>query len=474
MFGPLLLGFGWLSLKQAQDALLAGRLDDARRILESPCVRHHRRGWEVLHQVAEAFVLRGEKKNQKNDPTGAWSDLLKAEQLGLDDASTAGLRQSLTALGLREIRLLLEAGEAARAVEAVAQMRDRRATPPELDALDEAAKAFVAAADQADRGEFSLAIETMHRVQRLVPGAAKAVERTLFALHERHARFKELLPGLHEAGRARRWQEVVRVAEELLGVAPLHAEAKNLRGRAWKAIEPPTVIVARQAVDDEKEADANAVQKPAAEQQPAHAEQDALKSFYLWIDGVGGYLVCLGNRVTLGQATPESTVDVPLMADVSRLHAALVRDSEGYLLHALRPVRVNGKVVEKSLLRNSDRLTLGDCCQLHFRVPAPVSASARLDLYSGHRPRLAVDAVLLMADTLILGPGQQVHVQMPDVTQSIVLFRHKEGVGIRSSAAFAINGQSAQQRGVLKPGDHVASEEFSLTLESVGSAVGRP
>ena len=54
---------------------------------------------------------------------------------------------------------------------------------------------------------------------------------------------------------------------------------------------------------------------------------------------MGGYLVCLGNRVTLGQATPDARVDVPLYADVSRHHATVTRDSEGYLLEGLRPER---------------------------------------------------------------------------------------------------------------------------------------
>ena len=38
----------------------------------------------------------------------------------------------------------------------------------------------------------------------------------------------------------------------------------------------------------------------------------------LWIDGVGGYLLCLSHRVTLGQSLSESPVDIALIADVSR------------------------------------------------------------------------------------------------------------------------------------------------------------
>src|SRR2546423_1369100 len=102
-------------------------------------------------------------------------------------------------------------------------------------------------------------------------------------------------------------------------------------------------------------------------------------AFYLWIDGVGGYLVLLNHRISLGLATPGATVDVPLVADVSREHAFVTRDPEGYLLHALRPARVNGRSIEKALLHHGDRVTLGNCCQLQFLQPVPISTSARLD-----------------------------------------------------------------------------------------------
>src|SRR5205823_4572175 len=125
-------------------------------------------------------------------------------------------------------------------------------------------------------------------------------------------------------------------------------------------------------------------------------------------------------------------VDIPLFADVSRVHAAVIRDSEGgYVLEATRPLMVNGKAVERTLLHNSDRITMGTSCQLQFRQPVPVSASARLDLVSGHRLPLTVDGVLLMADNLVLGPGPQAHVLVPDLKKAVVLVRHRDGLGLK-------------------------------------------
>lgn len=185
----------------------------------------------------------------------------------------------------------------------------------------------------------------------------------------------------------------------------------------------------------------------------------------LWIDGVGGYLLCLSHRVTLGQ-TP---VDIALIADVSRQHATIQRDPEGYFLEALRKVQVNGTATDKALMRNGDRITLGNSCQLQFWQPVPVSTSARLDMVSGHRFAEPVDAVILMADTLVIGPETQSHVQVPDMTQPLILFRNKNGLAARWSGNMLIGGKTYQERGPLEPGATLTTEQVSLTLEKKGN-----
>jgi tetratricopeptide (TPR) repeat protein len=455
-----MLGFGWLTLRQAQEAVRNGRLDDAQRLLAQPGVKGHKRTWEVLRELARAFAERGLDHLRRGDSAAAWADLLRAEQTGVADPAAADLRQALTRLGLAEVRALLAAGEPARAAEAVALLRDRVARSPELEPLEEAAKTWLQVRELADRGDFPQAVQGLERVQRLWSGVNGTADRALLDLRDRHRRFGERLGALHAAAGAERWREVLQLSEEVLGLAPQHAEARALRTKAWKAVEPPTLIseVSRKPVV--------AQQAPQASSEGSGAAPD---KFHLWIDGVGGYLVCLGNRVTMGQATPEATVDVALFADVSRLHATLTRDGEGYLLQALRPVLVNGRPADRALLKDGARFTLGGYCQLKFRQPVPVSASARLDLVSGHRLRLAVDGVLLMADTLVLGPGTQSHVQIPDLKQPVVLFRQKGGLGIRTQAALKINGHSTAGRAALEPGANVVGEDFSLTLEAVAA-----
>jgi hypothetical protein len=449
-----MLGLGWLAIRQAQEALKKGRLEEAHRLLCQSAAQGHKRSWELLDQVIRGFVERGERHLRRDDPEAAWHDLLQAEQLAQDNRDAERLRQALVKQGLAEVRALLKAGEPSRAAEVAGRLRERSVRQPELLLLDEAARGWLRARDEAGRGEISQALQALARAQKLLPGGAEPLEQFRAELETRQDQLAQLVGQLHEASEAGRWREVLELTDRILAVAPQHQEARKARAMAWKSVEPVTVVV----------------RSSAPQEAP---KREASPRFLLWIDGVGGYLVCLASRVTIGQATPDGYVDVPLFADVSRVHAALTRESEGYLLEAMRPVLVNGQPVEKALLRANDRVTLGTSCQFQFRQPAPVSTSARLDLVSGQRLPLAVDGVLLMADTLLLGPGSQVHVALPDLKRPVVLYRHKEGLGVRCPGTFLIDGQKVQERGSLQATATVTGEDFTFALEPVGLQMGR-
>jgi hypothetical protein len=452
-----MLGFAWLTLRQAQEALKSGRLEDAQRLLVQPAACGHKRSFELLAQLARGFVERGGRHLQQDNTEGAWNDLVAAEHVGGVDEEADRLRQALTRLGVAEVRDLLVAGDPARAAELASQFRRRSVSQPELQLLEEIARAWGMAREQASRGEFAQALATIERVRRLHKERIEALEQFVRTLEQRHQTFSALLVQLHEAAEQRDWREVVRLAEQVLALAPQHAEARKARARAWRTVEPET-----RSHTPQREVGARAGEPPAPGER-----------FLLWIDGVGGYLVCLGNRVTVGQAIPEAPVDVPLFADVSRLHAALVRDTEGYLLEASRSLSVNGKPAEKVLLQDGDRVTLGNSCQIQFRQPVPVSASARLDLVSRHRLPLSVEGVILMADTLVLGPGKHVHVEVPDLKQPVVLYRLQDGLGVRYDGDLTVDGQVCKERGLLRPHSTVTGEDFAFAIEPVGTTLGR-
>jgi hypothetical protein len=441
-------------LRQAQEALHKGRLEEVQRLLGQPSVQGHRKLWEVQEQLGRAFAQRGLGHLRREDRTAAWSDLLLSEQHCPQEPTVVELRETLTRLGMTEIGVLLVAGEPSRALEVVGQLRDRAVRLPELEPLEEAMRDWVRARELAGVGEFPQALRLVDDAQRKLPNPPSALQRFRDEVQERQESFPALLIQLHEKVERGNWREVLQLADRVLSLAPRHVEARKAKTRAWNMLEPPTVI-----------------SQPAAPVEwvsAAPVKEDAPSRFWLWIDGVGGYLICLGNRVSFGQASLENFVDVPFYADLSRQHAVLTRDSEGYYIEALKAVQVNGQDVTKTLLHPGDRVTLGSSCQFQFRQPVPVSTSARLDLVSGHRLKQPVEAVLLMADTLLLGPGSQVHVSMPDLKQPLIFYRCKDGLGVRHVGKLLLNGQPVRERGLLEPGTTVSGDDFSLALEAVG------
>ncbi len=190
--------------------------------------------------------------------------------------------------------------------------------------------------------------------------------------------------------------------------------------------------------------------------------------FLLWVDGVGGYWVCLRDEVILGQASAAGKADVPILGDLSGRHARIRRDGEGYLIEAFREVRVENRRVEHvALLRDGCRLQLGDAVRLLFRRPHALSATARLDFLSHHRTEPTVDAVLLMADTCVLGPKPQSHVVCRDWPSDVVLHRQEGQLYLRSKGTLEIDGVRQKDRGPIAYSSRVVGPHFSLSLEPV-------
>jgi len=236
-----MLGFAWLALRQTQEALHRGRLEDAQRILGQPCLHGHKRVFELLNKLAQAYVERGELQLKHDNPEAAWQDLMQAEQLKVAGSGAERLRQALTKLGLEETKRLLQAGDPDRGMEMTAQPRQRLVRQKELDNLAEAAKGWLDARELGNRGQFALALQLLERAGRALPSPMAQFDLFRRELEDRQAALAPLLVQLHGAAEETRWRDVVELAERVLAVAPQHAEAKKLRGRAWKAIEPVTV-----------------------------------------------------------------------------------------------------------------------------------------------------------------------------------------------------------------------------------------
>jgi hypothetical protein len=192
----------------------------------------------------------------------------------------------------------------------------------------------------------------------------------------------------------------------------------------------------------------------------------------LWVDAVGGFFVCQGSEIRLGQAVPDATVEVPLLADLSRHHATIRRDEEGYTIEPVRDTWLNHQKIDSvHWINDGSLIALGPALRMRFSRPHPLSATARLDFISNHRTQPSSSSVLLMADTCVLGPGTSSHVVCRDWPHDVVLHRQHGGLVCRSATPFEVDGRRYDGSAPLTLRSRVSGDQFSFSLEEIPSSV---
>ena len=215
------------------------------------------------------------------------------------------------------------------------------------------------------------------------------------------------------------------------------------------------------------------------------ASRTATGSRYtLWIDGVGAWQVLTSPVVTLGRAqAPVSPLltkmslpmkdtsdeaDVAIMSSLSRNHVQLERVNESWVLTAHAATDVEGRPVDgQTVLSDDCEITVGGSVRVGFCVTTPLSASARLSFLSEHRPAGAVDGVVLMAQTCLMGPGPENHVRCPQWPTSLVLVRGRSGLAVKSRKDIFVDGSLATGLTPLSSGQVVSGTDFRFRLEEI-------
>ncbi len=366
------------------------------------------------------------------------------------------------------------------------------------------------ALDETRRGEFGRAVDHLDRAERLAAGAAEAalaaarrdIEQKQKSASPRVEALYEALASVTGVGTGSGvWSSVLAVAELVLEIVPEHPAARQARAHAWQQIaaigpssaawpnrggrlpqaaDPASTSTSASTSEEDvmpepirwingrsRKLTASASRRPLA--RAGEGEERPVGRFLLWVDAVGGYLVCMDDQVVIGRAGVDSVADVPMLGDLARHHATLVRDGDGYVLKAQQPTFVNGQKVETAPLHDGDVIRLGSTVELEFHQPSPVSATARLSIVSRHRLPLAVDGILLMAETCIVGGSPQAHVPAPGLDEPVVLYRQGPALWCRASGGFEVDGRLTAARAPLTLQSSVLGDGFSFSLEPLGN-----
>ena len=449
-------------LKDALTAAEQGRLEDAAKILTSGDMPTYLPAQQLLADVAGKMAQRAVTKAQSGDLEGACKELAEAKRLAGETAVWSLAQQGVADAALAQVVILLKANDYEGSLVYLDRLSRRDLPAAMLARMREVVRRLDSARKLASRGKFGDADEQLSAAMAL-RGDLEFIETQRQQVRYRAERSRQLQEALHRALTTPDFSEALKLADQLLELAPENRMARDARRRAWAEVGAK---VGESQTLHETQHWPGGLAGAETELEPPD-DKPRQPRFILWIDAVGGYLVCLSNQVVIGQAHPGSRVEVPLQADISRRHAAIRREGEGYLVEPLGgSVRLDGKPIEgAALLSDGDELELGDGVRLRFRRPHVLSSSARLEILSRHRTQPFVDGVILMAESCVLGPKWQNHVVCRDWSSDVVLYRQEDKLFCRAMESLEIDGKLHDGRGKLGPNSRVVGSDFSLSLE---------
>lgn len=172
----------------------------------------------------------------------------------------------------------------------------------------------------------------------------------------------------------------------------------------------------RETINASLNCESAAAATAAAASATAVAGSDASSGVWqLWIDRGGGFRLLTAPQISLGGGGDRPLADVAVRGPWPRRAAVLQRRSDGDWLYPAGAGSGRPLGQQETLTWNG--------CSLHYRRPTPLSRSARLTASPPVRFVDSIDAVVWMADSLLLGPEAHNHVQIHSLSsQGLVIF----------------------------------------------------
>ncbi len=313
----------------------------------------------------------------------------------------------------------------------------------------------------ASKGQVRLSNEQLALARNLRPDLELLNARQRACEHRR-GQLESLTRQLESALLAEDWAAVDRYCSEILLVAPNYQIAIDARRRMEEK--------RRLALNSAPHESAPAIKPRDAD------DSECRERFMLWIDSVGGFLVCPGPVADVGCAVPQTHVDIPVMADLKRVHARFERLAGGFRIVPLSregAVLVNGKRIdEPEPLLNGQTIQFDGGVQWTFQQPHPLSVSARLSFQSRHRTQPWSDGILLVADTIMIGKNPKSHIWCPDWPGDLLIFRRDDRWHCRFRGHFQVDGRMVRDEAEFRLNSRIVGPGFSIGIEPLKERSG--
>ena len=478
-----------LRLREARVAAQSGRYDDASRVLSDESLREFLPAKRLAQGVAEKMVERARDRFALGDTSAGWQDLQVADRLGGQVEAVNRTRHEYADGILQDARKYLAAGEPAPALSRLEKLHKRGFTDDHVRACTQIAQLMQDSAKLASHGHFAEAVAPIHHAQAfarleanptgIMNDVATHLDAEALRLESTVAECQRLTSEMHAALTTENWSTVLSAADALLAIAPQHSAAAQARRRAWKAVgmdvtrmysgrlpRDPVALAVNKApvrrgrLSTRPTSRSSEVDTVAGNENPNRA--------LLWVDAVGGFLVCLDDTIAIGQPSPGELVALPILADLSRRHAVIRRDAGAYVLEPLQCTLVEGREIKSpTVLADNQLIQLGDNVRIRFNKAHALSATAKLTLESHHKTQPSADAILLMADSCVLGPNRHCHVRCRNWQRDVVVYRQNDQLFCRADEPLSVDGVQATGRSEIQSGARVEGEDFSFAWETL-------
>lgn len=152
-----------------------------------------------------------------------------------------------------------------------------------------------------------------------------------------------------------------------------------------------------------------------------HATPVIPENFLIHLDGTGSVLVSRRSFVTLGTPGRSRQNDIPIQGQIGQTSISIERIDEDYFLTSEQPLTVNGKPTANTLLNHGDQIRIGRRGSMQFSLPNAASTSATIDFAGIRLATGNTRRVILMDDSLVIGPQSSAHIQSLSLARSMVL-----------------------------------------------------
>ncbi len=481
--------------KLASRALIEGDLDTAAEHLQRERDYHSFQGRRFVRQLTEALIERAENATSVGNLALAWKDLTIANKVALSkdsDLVSKHLNQ-LVELTVEAADSLLANGKVTHAVQMIDQLGKRQIMDWRADRIRNIARSLHQAEELAAVGKFTDSLGRLQEAKNIQPDLP-FIEAKISAAQLREIQMKELTAELQSTALKCHWSEVNDCCQKILAIAPKHQIALDAQRHCLTQIKRKTSSGLRATHVPERDSNNSFFQIGSGTSRTGGTDGSTCNrmgdrtnsgvsdlgdsegvaatqknnTFILWVDGVGGYLVCADRVNTIGQAVSRTSISIPIIGDLRRRHARLETVGGQHLLQALGQVNVDGEpLIAPVELKHQQVIGLEGGVELKYTQAHPLSKTARLDFVSRHRTQPWSDAVLLASQSIVLGPNRDNHVFCPTWAADLIIFQRKEKWFCRTREPFEIDGVPIEKEGEIQFDSRISGKDFSLTLESV-------